>query len=163
MKINKLLGKLKSTKYPKTVNNYIVRSNALLVLVLITVFLITKSVFILIFICYGFWIRVLIGPKLCLLTFISKRFILPLFDNPSLKQSASPKRFAQGNGTFLTTISLGIHSFGYLPLANVIILILLFFVFLESTIGFCAGCWTYNQLVKLNAIRSEFCGDCNKA
>ena len=123
------------------------RLTALFVLILGTVFLITGLWFIMAFLVIDFLLRVNNLGKYSLLAILSDVVIkqLKIKNKPT---DRAPKRFAAGVGLVFT---LGILIFTLLHLDTATLLatlVLLLFAFLESFVGFCAGCYVYSMLQK---------------
>jgi hypothetical protein len=64
----------------------------------------------------------------------------------------APKRFAAGIGFALTSILLAADLCALPVIALVVALVLALFSFLESALGFCAGCQVYSLVKRVSAI-----------
>ncbi|MBS1523958.1 MAG: DUF4395 domain-containing protein [Bacteroidetes bacterium] len=126
------------------------RLTALFVLILCIVFLFTNWWIIIAFLVVDFLLRANNLGKYTLLAILSDVIInqLKIKNKPT---DRAPKRFAAGVG-LVFTIGVLILTLLKLDTATlIVILVLIFFAFLESFIGFCAGCYVYsilNMIVK---------------
>ena len=146
--------------FPEVVNEYAARIVALLVLGLCIIIVITENMWLLGFLTYGFWARVLTGPTLSPLGLIVTKGIIPAFGNPRKSVIGPPKRFAQAIGVLFSTSALVIAIIGHWSISINIILVLAIFATLESFFGFCAGCWVFGHLIRLKIIPEKFCLRC---
>jgi bifunctional ADP-heptose synthase (sugar kinase/adenylyltransferase) len=124
------------------------RLTALLVLILGTIFLITGLWFIMAFLVIDFLLRANNLGKYSLLAILSDAVIkqLKIKNKPT---DRAPKRFAAGVG-LVFTMGILILTLLHLDTATLLVtLVLLLFAFLESFVGFCAGCYVYSMLQKL--------------
>ncbi len=147
--------------FPETVNEYAARIVAGFVVALSLLFLWTGNIYILGFLVYGFWARVLAGPTLSPIALLVTKIIIPAVGEPRLDCPGPPKRFAQGIGAVFTTTSLVLVLSGNIVYATITISILIFFASLESFVGFCAGCWMFKQMMSLGWIPETVCEKCN--
>tara|TARA_B100000700_G_scaffold331665_1_gene466738 strand:- start:17307 stop:17813 length:507 start_codon:yes stop_codon:yes gene_type:complete len=146
--------------FPEVVNEYAARLVAFLVLCLSILIIKTENIWLLSFLTYGFWARVLTGPTLSPLGLIVTKGIIPAFGNPSKSVIGPPKRFAQAIGVVFSTTALAIAIMGNWSISINIILVLAIFASLESLFGFCAGCWVFGHLIRLRIIPEKFCAKC---
>jgi hypothetical protein len=133
------------------INENKARLTAFFVLVLGTVFLVTGFWGIVAFLVYDFFLRANNWGKYSLLAILSDAVIrqLKIKNKPT---DRAPKRFAAGVG-LLFTIGILILALLHLTTATVIItIVLLIFAFLESLVGFCAGCYVYSILQKTSKL-----------
>lgn len=147
--------------FPNPVNEKAARTVAVVVAITSIVILLTGWLWLLIPLAYGFWARVLTGPKLSPLGALSMKVIAPRLGTP-ISSPGPPKRFAQGIGAALTTIAAitGL-ALGWTTFALVLVAILAVFATLESVFGFCAGCFVFGQLMKVGVIPADVCEECN--
>lgn len=147
--------------FPNPVNEKAARTVAAVVAITSIVILATGWLWLLIPLAYGFWARVLTGPKLSPLGALSMKVIAPRLGEP-VYTPGPPKRFAQGIGAALTTVAAitGL-AFGWTGFALVLVAILAVFATLESVFGFCAGCFVFGQLMKIGVIPADVCEECN--
>jgi hypothetical protein len=126
-----------------SINENKARLTALFVLLLTAVYLLTGFWLIMAFLVADFALRALNLGKYSLLGFISDKVIKQL----KIKYKATdraPKRFAAMVGLAFTTAIL-IACILNLGLTGIVLaLIMTAFAFLESFLGFCAGCYVYS-------------------
>lgn len=123
------------------------RLTALFVLILGTVFLVTGLWFIMAFLVIDFLLRANNLGKYSLLAILSDVVIkqLKIKNKPT---DRAPKRFAAGVG-LVFTLGILVLTLLHLDTATLLVtLVLLLFAFLESFVGFCAGCYVYSMLQK---------------
>ena len=136
-----------------SINENKARLTAFFVLVLGTVFLITGlwGIGIVAFLVLDFFLRANNWGKYSLLAILSDAVIrqLKIKNKPT---DRAPKKFAAGVG-LLFTIGVLILALLHLTTATVIVtIVLLLFAFLESFVGFCAGCYVYSMLQKASKL-----------
>ena len=148
--------------FPNPVNEYAARTVAFMVLVLSIMTLIFASPWLAAILFYGFLARVLTGPKLSPMGLLSTKIIIPYFIKKEKLVAGPPKRFAQLIGLiFSTAIFVSIAIYQINILANILLIILSIFAFLESILGFCAGCLMFKYLMKFKLIPNSICEACN--
>jgi hypothetical protein len=147
--------------FPNPVNEKAARTVAFVVLIEAVLTLATGWYLITIALAYGFWARVLTGPKLSPLGWTAQNVIAPRFLGEKKYVSGPPKRFAQGMGAFMATgalvfgLILGDHVVAdgflalFIPAAG-----------LESIFGYCLGCRAFAILIRLGLIPEAVCADC---
>jgi hypothetical protein len=137
------------------INENKARLIAFFVLVLSVVFLITGLWIIVVFLIVDFLVRVNNLGQYSLLAILSDAVIkqLKIKYKPT---DRAPKRFAAGVGLLFTSCIL-ILTFLDLPVLSIIVATTVaIFGFLESFIGFCAGCYVYSILKKAsNLLKSR--------
>jgi hypothetical protein len=113
-------------------------------------------------IAYGFWARVLTGPKLSPLGQLVTRVITPRLSIPPKLVAGPPKRFAQGIGVVFSTTAL-VLTFGFdaWGAAKVVLGLLAVAAFLESALALCLGCKAFAVLMRVGIIPAEVCERCN--
>ncbi len=111
---------------------------------------------------YGFWARVLTGPKLSPLGQLVTRVITPRLPFEPKLVSGPPKRFAQGIGTAFTTSAL-IVTFGFdqWTVGRVLLALLIVAAGLESIFAYCLGCKAFALLMRAGVIPESVCERCN--
>jgi hypothetical protein len=110
---------------------------------------------------YGFWARVLTGPKLSPLGTFVTRVLVPALGNPTKRVAGPPKRFAQGVGVLFSTTALVLEvGFGLSGAAHLILGGLIFAATLESVFAFCLGCQMFAILMRVGVIPESVCRDC---
>lgn len=111
---------------------------------------------------YGFWARVLTGPKLSPLGQLVTRVITPRLGLAPRPVAGPPKRFAQAIGVaFSTTAALLALGFGLRGAAYVVLGLLVVAAVLESVFGYCLGCKAFAVLMRLGIVPEEVCERCN--
>ena len=147
--------------FPNPVNDYAARAVAAIVIVLVVLFEITANAFLLLFITYGFLARVLTGPTLSPIGLLATKIIVPALGSPSKLVPGPPKRFAQFIGLLISfSATIAIFAFDSPTSARYLMAIICFFASLESILGFCAGCFVFGWLMKLNLIPESVCESC---
>jgi hypothetical protein len=129
------------------INENKARLTALFVLILGVVFLVTGLWIIMAFLALDFFLRVNNWGKYSSLGMLSQAVIkqLKIKNKPT---DRAPKRFAAGVGLLFTIGILVFVFFQVTTLANIVTIVLLLFAYLESFLGFCAGCHVYSILQK---------------
>ncbi len=125
------------------------RLTAFFVLILSVIFLLTNWWVIIAFLVIDFFLRARNLGKYSLLAMLSD-IIINQFKIKNKPTDRAPKRFAAGVGLMFT---MGILILTLLDLnitTLIVTSVLLLFAFLESFIGFCAGCYVYSALNKVN-------------
>ena len=146
--------------FPNPVNEKAARTVAAGVLVGAIATLVTGWYWLLIPIVYGFWARVLTGPKLSPLGWVAMRVVAPRLGERRYVPGP-PKRFAQGIGAVISTATLvlglilGLHT-----AADVLLGLLVIAAGLESILGFCIGCQIFGLLMRVGVIPDEVCAQC---
>jgi hypothetical protein len=146
--------------FPNPVNEKAARVVAAAVAVLGVVILATGWQWLLVVLAYGFWARVLTGPKLSPLGRFATGVAAPRLGPPRYV-AGPPKRFAQGIGAGVTTIAaVCALVLGWTTIADVLIAMLVVFATLESVFGFCVGCRIFAALMATGVISDSICADC---
>ena len=147
--------------FPNPVNDYAARAVAAMVIILVILFQVTENKFLLLFITYGFLARVLTGPTLSPIGLIATKLIVPALGSPNKPVPGPPKRFAQLVGLLISSSAIvAIFVFGSPDSARYLMAVIGFFASLESILGFCAGCFVFGWLMKLNLIPQSVCESC---
>lgn len=128
-------------------------------LTIISIFLFEKFIVIILFL--GFLVRVLWGPKFSPTSILVNKFLIPSFKISFIPTPGPPKRFAQTIGLLFSLTAILFLYFGFLFEYKLTLSILAFFAFLESFLGFCAGCFVFSYLMKWGIIPEEICEKCN--
>jgi len=141
----------------KKINTAVVRTHAIISVVVLLVFLLTHNLYIALFLLSDFLVRVLNFPRLSLLGIIA-RWIVRQLDIPGKQENAGPKLFAARIGLLFTFIIAGSLLFGNLSLAIYTASVLVFFSFLEGAFGICVACvfypWVYKAFYRINESRA---------
>ena len=125
------------------------RLTALFVFILGAIFIITGLWIIIAFLILDFFLRANNWGKYSLLAILSEA-VIKQFSIKNKPTDRAPKRFAAGVGLVFTA-SILILTLLHLDIPTLVITaVLLFFAFLESFLGLCAGCYVYSILQKVN-------------
>ncbi len=109
---------------------------------------------------YGFWARVLTGPKLSPLGQLATRVVSPRL-GAARHVAGPPKRFAQAVGAAFSTTALVLwFGFGEQTAAWVFLAMLGAAASLESFLGYCLGCRMFALLMKAGLVPEEVCEAC---
>lgn len=146
--------------FPNPVNEYAARITAGLVVLLAGATLLSGSVWGLVLIAAGFWLRVLFGPRISPLALLSVKVLAPRLGRVRLVPGP-PKRFAQGVGTVVSTTALILFLAGAAPAAWIALAILIAAASLEAFAGFCLGCVIFGVLQRRGLIPEDVCEACN--
>ena len=129
------------------INENKARLTAFFVLVLTIIFLATSLWIIMAFLTIDFFLRANNWGKYSLLAILSDA-VIKQFSIKNKPTDRAPKRFAAGVGLLFTTVIL-ILTFLHVSILTIVgTSVLLLFAFLESFVGFCAGCYVYSILQK---------------
>lgn len=146
--------------FPNPVNEKSARTVATGVALTGVLILLTGWWWLLVPLALGFLGRVLAGPRLSPLGWVSMRVIGPRLGAPR-PSPGQPKRFAQGIGAIFSTLAAVLAlGFGLHLAAGVALGVLTLFATLEAALGFCAGCWAFGHLMRLGVIPEETCEAC---
>lgn len=145
--------------FPNPVNEKAARTVATGVVAMGLLFAITGWGWVLIPLTYGFWARVLTGPKLSPLGQLATRVIAPRLGDPTLV-AGPPKRFAQGVGVvFTSAASVLFLTVGPTP-ARIVIGLLVVAASLEAFAGLCLGCKAFGLMMNVGLIPESICEEC---
>ena len=146
--------------FPNPLNEKAARVVAGVVAVAGVVVLLTGARWLLVPLAYGFWARVLTGPKLSPLGRLASGVIAPRLGPPKYV-AGPPKRFAQGMGAaFTTTAAVLALGFGLTTQADVLVGLLVVAATLESVFALCLGCQVFAVLMRLGVVPEETCERC---
>lgn len=131
-----------------TINENKARLTAFFVLVLAVVFLVKPVWIIPAFLVVDFFIRVNNWGKYSLLGILSDAVIkqVGIKNKPT---DRAPKRFAAGVGLVFALAIFAFSLLGPVIVAIALTIVIVLFAFLESFMGFCAGCYVYSILKKI--------------
>ena len=146
--------------FPNPVNEISARLVAAMVAMLTIATLLTEHQFIAGFLLYGFIARVATGPTLSPMGLIATKIIVPAFGNPTKLVAGPPKRFAQTIGLIFSAIAFVMLLLDFILVFKITLSILVIFALLESVVGFCAGCFVFNYLMKWKIIPQSICESC---
>jgi hypothetical protein len=145
--------------FPNPVNEKAARVVAGVVLVTVLVVLLTGAYWLLIPVAYGFWARVLTGPKLSPLGWLAQRVVAPRL-GPKRPVPGPPKRFAQGIGAVMSTVALLLAFSVSHSAADVVLIAFLPAAGLESIFGYCLGCKLFGTLMRFGVVPESVCAEC---
>jgi hypothetical protein len=147
--------------YPNPVNDNVGRAVATGVVIMCVAAIAFDQPWILIPLTYGFWARVLAGPRFSPLALLSSRVIVPWIGRPPTPVPGPPKRFAQGIGVVFSTTALVLaFGFGLTTAAWVVLAMLTCAAFLEAAFGICLGCKAFAVLMRIGVIPESVCEEC---
>lgn len=146
--------------FPNPVNDKAARTVAAVVLIQVIVILATGWYWLTIPLAYGFWARVLTGPKLSPLGWTAMNVIAPRLGE-KVYVPGPPKRFAQGMGTVMASLALlfGLILGDHLA-ADVVLALFIPAAGLESIFGYCLGCKAFAVLMHIGLIPEAVCVEC---
>ena len=145
--------------FPRTINEKAARTVAGVVAITGLVALLVPAHWLVIPLAYGFWARVLTGPRLSPLAALSSRVIAPRLGAPR-EVPGPPKRFAQGMGAAITTAAVVALLAGAGTVVGVLLVALVAAATLESVFGYCAGCQVFGLLMRAGLIPEDVCAEC---
>jgi hypothetical protein len=146
--------------FPRTINEKAARVVAGVVAVTTLIALLVPAHWLVIPLAYGFWARVLTGPRLSPLATLASRVIAPRLGAPRAV-SGPPKRFAQGMGAAMTTAAVIAFALGASGLVEALLLLLVVAAGLESILAFCIGCQVFGLLMRAGVVPDEICAECS--
>lgn len=147
--------------YPNPVNDNVGRAVAAGVVVMSVVAIALDQQWILIPLAYGFWARVLAGPRFSPLALVASRVVVPWLGRAPKPVPGPPKRFAQGMGVvFSTTALILAFGFGLTTAAWAVLALLVVAAFLEAAFGICLGCRVFSLLMRVGVIPESVCEEC---
>jgi len=145
--------------FPRTINEKAARVIAGVVAVTALVALLAGAEWLLVPLAYGFWARVLTGPRLSPLGRLASRVIAPRL-GPEKPVSGPPKRFAQGMGAAITTAGAIAWALGATTLADVLLAMLVVAATLECVFAYCLGCKIFGLLMRAGVVPERVCAEC---
>jgi Domain of unknown function (DUF4395) len=146
--------------FPRTVNEKAARVVAGVVAIIGLIALLAPAHWLVIPLAYGFWARVLTGPRLSPLAALASRVIAPRLGDPKIV-SGPPKRFAQAMGAAITTAAAVAFALGADGVVTVLLALLVAAATLESVLAFCVGCQIFGLLMRAGVIPEEICAECS--
>ena len=146
--------------FPDPVNDKAARTVAAVVLATVIVILATGAYWLTIPLAYGFWARVLTGPKLSPLGWVAMNVVGPRLGE-KVYVPGPPKRFAQAMGTVMSTAALVLALIvGSHTAATVVLALFIPAAGLEAIFGYCLGCRVFGLLMRAGMIPEEICAEC---
>lgn len=125
-------------------------------------FLVTRQFWVLIPLAYGFFARVLSGPRFSPLGQVVTRVITPRLDFEHRLVPGAPKRFAQAVGLVFSGGALVSWILGLNPVSYVLIGALVVAATLESVFAVCLGCVVFYRLMRWGLLPADVCAECNE-
>ena len=146
--------------FPNPVNEVAARIVAGMVLALTLAIILTGQSWLMVILAYGFLARVATGPTLSPMGMLATRALAPRIAKRKLVPGP-PKRFAQTVGLVFSTTALVLYfGVGSTGAANAVLAVLAVFASLEAFVGFCAGCFVFNTLIRWGLIPESVCREC---
>jgi hypothetical protein len=146
--------------FPNPVNEVAARVVAGVVVLLCAATIGWRQGWLLVPLCYGFWARVLTGPRLSPLGQLATRVVAPRL-GASRPVAGPPKRFAQGMGVAFSTLALVLWFGAGLHVAALVVTATLgAAALLESAVGLCLGCKVFAALMRAGVVPAEICAAC---
>jgi Domain of unknown function (DUF4395) len=145
--------------FPRTINEKAARVVAGVVAITGLVALLVPAHWLVIPLAYGFWARVLTGPRLSPLGALASRVIAPRLGEPKTVPGP-PKRFAQAMGAAITTAAVVALALGARGLVELLLVLLVAAATLESVLAFCVGCQIFGLLMRAGLIPDAICAEC---
>ena len=147
--------------FPDPVNEYVSRAVAGGVVVMGVIAIAFHQPWILIPLTYGFWARVLAGPRFSPLALLASRVVVPWLGRAPKLVPGPPKRFAQGMGVIFSTTALILaFGFGLVSAAWAVLALLIGAAILEAAFGICLGCKVFSLLMRVGVIPESVCEEC---
>jgi hypothetical protein len=146
--------------FPNPVNEKAARVVAGVVTAIAVLIVATGWLWLLVPLAYGFWARVLTGPRLSPLGWLAQKRVAPRLGPPKYVPGP-PKRFAQGIGAAMTTAAavLGLAA-GATGVAFGIVAAMVVAAGLESIFAVCLGCRVFALLMRMGIVRERVCEEC---
>jgi hypothetical protein len=145
--------------FPRVINEKAARTVAGVVAVTGVVALATGRHWLLIPLAYGFWARVLTGPRLSPLAQVATKVVAPRLGEPK-DVPGPPKRFAQGMGAAITTLGVAALVLGWTTVTTVLLAMLVVAATLESAFAVCIGCQVFAALMRAGIVPETVCVEC---
>jgi hypothetical protein len=147
--------------FPNPVNEVSARLVAGGVVVLCALAIALRQPWLLVPLAYGFWARVLTGPRLSPLGQFVTRVVVPRLPVAPRLVAGPPKRFAQAMGVAFSTTALVLwFAFGAGTATWVVVGLLGIAAVLESAFGLCLGCRVFALLMRAGLVPDEVCEAC---
>lgn len=147
--------------FPNPVNEIAARTVAAGVVIMSVATVISGLHWLVLLILYGFLARTASGPRFSPLGRLATEVIVPRLAIKPKMVAGPPKRFAQSIGlAFSLAASISFFIIGSSFAGNLILSILALFAFMESALGFCAGCKMFAIMMKIGLIPDDVCVEC---
>ncbi len=147
--------------FPNPVNEIVARTVAAFVLFISVIYLATGSLWLLLFLLFGFLVRAASGPRFSPTAWLAIHVIVPMLPFRNKPVAGPPKRFAQAVGLLVVAGSVSVYLAGYQLYASALIGLLTVFSGMECIFGFCAGCYVFGILIRLGLIPESVCTECH--
>jgi hypothetical protein len=146
--------------FPNPVNEKAARVVAGVVAATCALILATGWQWLLVLVAYGFWARVLTGPRLSPLGRFATVVAGPRLGAPRYVPGP-PKRFAQAIGAAVTTTAAVFAlALGWTTAAEVLTAMMVVFAALESVLALCVGCKIFGALMAAGLVPDDVCAEC---
>jgi hypothetical protein len=145
--------------FPRVINEKAARTVAGVVAITGVVALATGWHWLLVPLAYGFWARVLTGPRLSPLAQLATKVVAPRLGRPK-DVAGPPKRFAQGMGAAITTLGVIALALGWTTVTTVLLALLVVAASLESIFALCIGCQVFAALMRAGIVPETVCVEC---
>ena len=145
--------------FPRVINEKAARTVAGVVALTGAIALATGAHWLLIPLAYGFWARVLTGPRFSPLAQLATKVVAPRL-GPPRDVAGPPKRFAQGMGAAMTTLGVLALALGWTAVTTVLLAMLVAAAALESVFALCVGCQVFGALIRGGVIPETVCVEC---
>ncbi len=109
---------------------------------------------------YGFFARVLAGPRFSPLGLLVTRVVTPRLGLTERPVPGPPKRFAQGMGVVFSLTAFVLTAYGAWTAAEAVLGLLGVAAFLESAFGLCLGCKVFALLMRVGVVPESICVEC---
>jgi hypothetical protein len=145
--------------FPRVINEKAARTVAAVVALTAAIALVTGAHWLLTPLAYGFWARVLTGPRFSPLAQLATKVVAPRLGAPR-NVAGPPKRFAQGMGAAMTTLGVVALALGWTTVTTVLLALLVTAATLEAALGLCIGCKVFAGLMRAGVIPETVCVEC---
>jgi hypothetical protein len=146
--------------FPRTVNEKAARVVAGVVAITAVAALLIPAHWLVVPLAYGFWARVLTGPRLSPLGRLASRVVAPRLGAPK-PVAGPPKRFAQGIGAAITTAAVVALVLGAAGAVELLLALIAVAAVLESALAFCVGCQLFALLMRAGVVPASICAECD--
>ena len=146
--------------FPDPVNEVAARTVAAGVVVMATAAMAADVRWLLIPLAYGFWARVLTGPRMSPLGQLATRVVVPRLPYAPRPTPGPPKRFAQAMGVAFTSAAVVVWVSAGWATARWLLVPLDGAAVLEAAFGICLGCRVFSALMRIGVIPESVCPEC---
>ena len=145
--------------FPRVINEKAARTVAAAVALTGALALATGAHWLLLPLAYGFWARVLAGPRLSPLAQLATKVVAPRLGAPR-EVPGPPKRFAQGMGAAITSLGVRALALGWSTVTGALLAALVVAATLEAALGICIGCRIFALLMRAGIVPETVCVEC---